>query len=305
MKIQRGWLAGPVRLAAISAIVAGLAAQAAPVVGGLAAPVIACSPATPAAAVGAAPPAATPLADATAPAAFPAAGGEVTVFAAASLTEAFTTMGDDLEAAHPGLEITFNFAGSQALVTQMTGGAEADVFAPANLTQMAAAADAGLIAGEPVPFARNRLAVAAPASNPAGIDEAADLARDGVKLVLALPEVPAGRYAREAICAMGDAAFVEAVAANVVSEEEDVRDVLAKVQLGEADAGIVYVTDARAGGDQVLTVAMPAGADPVAVYPIAATAEGDRALAEAFIGYVLSAEGQATLAEFGFEPAGA
>lgn len=270
---------------------------------GYAAPGISCASATPQSTAAAESAAASPVAPGTA--GFPAEGGTLTVFAAASLTEAFTDIGDDLEATHPGLDITFNFGGSQTLVTQMTGGAQADVFASANMTQMTAARDAGLIAGDADVFARNHLVIVVPAANPAKIDNAADLAGDGVKLVLALPEVPAGKYAREAICGMGDAAFVDVVASNVVSEEEDVRDVLAKVELGEADAGIVYVTDAKAGGDTVIAIDLPAGAGPVATYPIAAVQGGDVALAEGFIGYVLGPEGQATLAGYGFEPTGA
>ncbi|MGI9255286.1 MAG: molybdate ABC transporter substrate-binding protein, partial [Thermomicrobiales bacterium] len=246
-----------------------------------AAPVITCappaSPAATAAAVAAASPAALDQVD------FPAEGGKLTVFAAASLTEAFQQIATDLTADNPALEITFNFAGSQALVTQMKEGARADVFASANGTQMNAAKDAGLIEGAAPVFVQNHLAVVVPAANPAKVDDATDLSASGLKLVLAQPEVPAGKYAREAICTMGDTAFVEAVAANVVSEEEDVRDVLAKVELGEADAGIVYETDALAGGDKVLSVAMPADADPVARYPVAAVKGGNEALAEAFI----------------------
>jgi molybdate transport system substrate-binding protein len=242
------------------------------------------------------------------PVAFPAAGGELTVFAAASLTDAFEAMQADLEAANPELTISYNFGGSQALVTQLTEGAQADVFASANNPQMDVAIEAGLVAGDPVTFVRNRLTVVTPAENPAGIASAADLGNEGLRLVLAQAEVPVGRYARESVCKMamdaetyGDG-FVERVAANVVSEEEDVRDVLTKVELGEADAGIVYVSDAAISGDQVQTFAIPDEVNVIATYPVAAMAEGDEALAGAFISYLLSAEGQATLSEFGFEP---
>ena len=166
---------------------------------------------------------------------FPEAGGNLTVFAAASLTDAFGQMKTDLEAAHPGLTITYNFAGSQALVTQLQEGAKADVFASANNAQMQAATDNGSISGEPETFVRNKLAVVVPADNPAGIDSPADLGQDGLRLVLAQAEVPVGKYARDSLCKMGqDTAtygddFVNHVAANIVSEEEDVRDVLAKV----------------------------------------------------------------------------
>jgi len=244
------------------------------------------------------------------PVAFPEGGGDLTVFAAASLTDAFEAIAADLEAANPGLAITFNFGGSQALVTQLAQGAAADVFASANPEQMEAAAANGSIAGEPVVFARNRLAIVVPAANPAAIADPADLADEGVKLVLASADVPAGRYAREAICAMGAdptayaEGFAERVVANVVSEEEDVRDVLTKVELGEADAGIVYVTDARIAGDAVIGVEIPAAVNSTAAYPVAAVAGGDEALAEAFIAHLLSPAGQGVLAGFGFEPAG-
>ncbi|HEV2107715.1 MAG TPA: molybdate ABC transporter substrate-binding protein [Thermomicrobiales bacterium] len=260
------------------------------------------SPATPVAT----PPGDAPVEDPT-HAPFPNEGGELTVFAAASLTDAFTEIKADLEADVPGLEITFNFGGSQALATQLAEGAEADVFAPADQARMQAAVEAGRIAGEPIPFASNRLAVVVPADNPAGIRTPADLAGEGVKLVLAQPEVPAGRYARQAICRMAEETaahgedFAGRVAANIVSQEEDVRGVLTRVQLGEADAGIVYVSDAVAAGDAVTTIEIPDNVNVVASYPTAEVAGGDHALAAAFIAYVLSPEGQATLGEYGFE----
>lgn len=239
--------------------------------------------------------------------AFPEGGGALTVFTAASLTDAFTQMATELEAAHPDLSFTFNFAGSQALATQLAEGAEADVFASANNTQMQVALDNGNIAGDPVTFVHNRLAIVTPADNPAGIDSPDDLGQPDLLLVLAQAEVPVGRYSREAVCLMGaDTAtygedFVERVAGNVVSEEEDVRDVLAKVQLGEADAGIVYVSDADFAGDDVQLIDIPDDVNIVATYPIAPVAGGDEALAAAFIAYLLSDEGQAILTDFGFE----
>ena len=261
-------------------------------------------------------PAATPT-GATMPAASPAASpapvpfppGDLTVFAAASLTDAFERMQADLETANPGLAITNNFAGSQALVTQLTAGAEADVFASASQTQMGAAVEAGLIAAEPVPFVQNRLAIVVPSDNPAGLTSPGDLDQDGVRLVLAQPEVPVGTYSRQAICQMGrdtgtyGEGFMEAVSANVVSEESDVRAVLTKVALGEADAGIVYVSDVTAdvAGD-VGIIEIPNAVNVVATYPIASVTGGDSALATAFIAYVLGPEGQATLADFGFDP---
>lgn len=238
---------------------------------------------------------------------FPEEGGDLTVFAAASLTDAFEDVKTDLESAHPGLAITYNFAGSQALVTQLSEGAAADVFASANNAQMTAAEENGSISGEPVTFVHNELAIVTPADNPAGIESAADLGDDGLRLVLAQAEVPVGRYSRESVCMMGgDTAFgddyANRVAANVVSEEEDVRDVLAKVQLGEADAGIVYVSDADIAGDDVTLIEIPAEFNVIATYPIATVTGGDAALGDAFVAYILGPEGQATLEEFGFTP---
>ncbi len=240
--------------------------------------------------------------------AFPEGGGDLTVFAAASLTDAFGEIKSDLEAEHPGLTITYNFGGSQALVTQLGEGAESDVFASANIAQMTVAQEKDLISGEPVNFVRNELVIVTPADNPAGIDSPDDLGTSGLRLVLAQAEVPVGRYSREAVCGMGqDTAmfgddFVNRVATNVVSEEEDVREVLAKVELGEADAGIVYVSDAFVSGDQVTRVEIPADFNIVATYPIATVTGGDAALGDAFISYALSDEGQATLSDFGFDP---
>jgi molybdate transport system substrate-binding protein len=249
-------------------------------------------------------PAASPFAPATpTPASFPAEGGKLTVFAAASLTDAFTKMSDDLKATHPNLDITFNFAGSQALVTQIAqGGARADVLALANPAQMKSAAEAGIPVDGAATFVANRLIVVVPADNPAGITSVADLAKDGVRLVLAGPDVPAGAYARQSLCkaAAAGGPSIDDFAANIVSEEDNVRSVLTKVQLGEADAGIVYVTDAMTAGDKVRTIEIPADQNVVASYPIAAIS--DNPLAASFVGYVFSPEGQATLASFGFDP---
>jgi ABC-type molybdate transport system substrate-binding protein len=160
------------------------------------------APASPAAAASESSPAVTPTTASTA-VTFPPGGGDLTVFAAASLTDAFEEIAAELESANPGLAVTFNFGGSPTLVTQLEQGADADVFASANLAQMDAAEENGSIAGEPVVFVRNRLAIVVPAANPAAIDDAADLADDGVKLILANADVPVGRYARESLCLMG------------------------------------------------------------------------------------------------------
>ncbi len=267
---------------------------------------IECPDPTPAAAATVA---AGPEADA-APAVFPAEGVDLTVFAAASLTATFEEIKTDLEAANPDLAITYNFAGSQALVTQLTEGAEADVFASASRAQMTNAVEAGVIEGEPEVFTRNRLTIVVPADNPAGIESAADLDNADIDLVLAAPEVPVGQYAREAACKMaadtatyGDG-FLEGFAANIVSNEDNVKAVLTKVQLGEAEAGIVYTTDVTDDvAAAVIQIEIPADVNVVANYPIAPVTDGDTALAAAFISYVLGPDGQATLADFGFEPA--
>ncbi|MDQ3525513.1 MAG: molybdate ABC transporter substrate-binding protein [Chloroflexota bacterium] len=255
---------------------------------------------------GPATPAATPATASAPDAVFPESG-ELTVFAAASLTNAFTQIGDEIMAANPDIVIIFNFAGSQTLVTQLTQGAPADVFAAANDIQMQEAIDGGVIAGEPQTFAHNRLAIVVPADNPANISGPADLAQDDLRLVLALPEVPVGLYSRRAICAMGEdtstygEGFVEQVEANIVSQEEDVRVVLTKVQLGEADAGMVYVSDITADvSDDVEIIKMPEAVNVIATYPIAPVEGGDAPLAEAFIAYVRGPEGQSTLEDHGF-----
>jgi molybdate transport system substrate-binding protein len=250
------------------------------------------------------PPEVTPVpAGEVAPVPFPAGEHTLTVFAAASLVDAFARIEADLEAANPSLDIVIETAGSQTLVTQLTEGAQADVFASASVNSMIVAEAAGVIAGEPVPFAGNRLVIVTPADNPAGIDALADLAQDELLLVIAGEDVPAGQYTRRALCATGDAGFVTAVGENVVSEEEDVRGVLAKVQIGEADAGIVYASDATAAslnGAGLQVIEFPAGIDTTALYPIAPVSGGDTELATAFISYLTGEEGQQTLAEFGF-----
>ena len=230
------------------------------------------------------------------------------VFAAASLTEAFEAIGARLEEANPGLSVEYSFAGSQALVAQLNEGAKADVFASASVGQMTAAQEAG-VAGEANVFTQNRLAIVVPADNPGGVMSAADLAKDELKLVLAQAEVPVGQYAREAICKMQQESatygedFARRVAANVVSEENNVRAVLSKVQLGEADAGIVYTTDITmdVAGDVGL-IEIPVAVNVIAHYPVAPVTGGNAELAAAFIGYVLRREGQAALMEAGFEP---
>jgi molybdate transport system substrate-binding protein len=228
------------------------------------------------------------------------------VFAAASLTEAFTEMGAAFEAAHPGVTVVFNFAGSAQLAQQIVEGAPADVFASANQAQIDAAAGKRAAPAAPI-FAANRLVVIFPAGNPAGIAALVDLAKPGLRVVLAAAEVPAGQYALEFLDkAARDAAFPPTFAAdvlaNVVSYEQNVRSVLAKVALGEADAGIVYASDVTG---QVARLDIPDGLNVIARYPIAWFADSPKAdLAAEFAAYVLSDEGQAALAKYNFTPAG-
>ncbi len=226
------------------------------------------------------------------------------VFAAASLTDAFSEMGRNFEAAHPGVTVTFNFAGSQTLRTQIEQGAPADVFASANSTEMnALVADQKVQAGTPKIFLTNRLVVILPAKNPAGISSLDDLARPGLKLVLAAESVPAGNYARQVLenlnASLG-ADYKDQVLANVVSNEDDVRQVVAKVELGEADAGMVYVSDAVAASG-LQRIEIPAGVNVIADYPIASISGSINSdLATGFVDYVLSSTGQAILTKWGF-----
>jgi molybdate transport system substrate-binding protein len=230
----------------------------------------------------------------------------LTVFAAASLTDAFTEMGRNFEASHPGVTVTFNFAGSQALRTQIEQGAPADVFASASGKEMDALVSGKFIAEQTSKiFLTNQLVVILPANNPAGLQTLEDLANPGIKLVLAAEEVPVGKYARQALEQMNasfGSDFKDNVLANVVSNEDNVKQVVAKVQLGEADAGIVYTSDAVAATD-LKTIEIPAGLNVIARYPIAAlTASANGGLAAEFMAYVLSAEGQTILKKWGFGP---
>ncbi|MBW3603942.1 MAG: molybdate ABC transporter substrate-binding protein [Actinobacteria bacterium] len=220
--------------------------------------------------------------------------GDVLVFAAASLTDAFTEIGEIVERQHPQVTVTFNFAGSQQLATQIIEGARADVFASADQAQMATVVDAGAVAGIPVVFARNQLAIAVEAGNPASVSSLRDLQRDDVTVVLAAEQVPAGRYTREALDRAG-------VTLAPVSLETDVRAVLTKVALGEVDTGIVYTSDLAAAGDRVDGVAIPDEHNVTATYPIAtlATAENP-AGAQTFIDAVRSDSGRTVLKRAGF-----
>lgn len=297
-------------IVAILVAVASIATGASP--GKAAQAQLACDPATPASATSATP-VSVPAKASPSPSivvAFPNEGGPLTVFAAASLTDAFATIEETLESQNEALDIIVETGSSQALVTQLQEGAEADVLATANASTMFEAVESDLIDGEPVTFTENRLVIVTPADNPASIDDISDLTGSDLRLVVAEGSVPAGRYAREAICAWatsGDAPTdaIAAIDKNVVSEEEDVRNVRAKVQLGEADAGIVYASDATASelaGTPLNVVEFPDGVPTSATYPIAGTASGNQELAEPFIAYLLSPDGQAVLTDYGFSP---
>jgi molybdate transport system substrate-binding protein len=228
------------------------------------------------------------------------------VFAASSLTDAFTEIGENFEAANSAVTITFNFAGSQSLRTQIEEGAPADVFASASIKEMeAAVAGKFIVEGAPQIFLHNKLVVILPADNPANLENLEDLANAGIKIVVAAEEVPVGNYARQSLDLMNSSFgvdFKDRVLTNVVSNEDNVRQVISKVQLGEADAGIAYVSDIAALAD-LKTIEIPAELNVIAQYPVAPLVDSENAaLARAFVAYVLSAEGQAVLQKWGFAP---
>jgi molybdate transport system substrate-binding protein len=232
----------------------------------------------------------------------------LTVYAAASLTGAFGDIGKAFQAANPGVTVKFSFAGSQVLVTQIEQGAPADVFASADHKNMDAAVTANLAASGYKDFATNLLTVILPPKNPANIQTLQDLAKPGLKLIFEDPSVPAGNYTRQILTNISKdptygADFSTKVLANVVSNETDVKQVVAKVDQGEGDAGIVYVTDALAAPD-LKTISIPANYNVIAHYPIAALEKSSNPnLAAAFVAYILSADGQAIMKKWGFSPA--
>lgn len=219
---------------------------------------------------------------------------QLTVFAAASLKKTFTELGARFEKDHPGTKVTFNFAGSSDLVTQLTQGAPADVFASADTANMTKAVDAGAIAGTPVDFATNTLTIVTPFGNPKKITSFADLARPGTQVVVCAPQVPCGSATEKVEKATG-------VTLTPVSEESAVTDVLGKVTSGQADAGLVYVTDAASAADDVTAVLFPESADAVNTYPIAAVAKaGNPGAAQQFIDLVAGEAGREVLTAAGF-----
>jgi molybdate transport system substrate-binding protein len=235
----------------------------------------------------------------------------LTVLAAASLTESFTEIGKAFEAQHAGVTVSFNFAGSQALAEQLGQGAEADVFASASKKYMTAAIDAQRVnADDAQTFATNRLVVIFPKDNPAGIAELKDLSKSGLKIVLGDKTVPVGQYSLDFLDkASADAnygsTFKDDVLANVVSYEDNVKAVVTKVSLGEADAGICYLTDITTdAAEKVSTLDIPDDLNTIATYPIAPISDSKNPeMAKAFVDYVLSADGQAVLAKYNFTPA--
>ena len=222
-----------------------------------------------------------------------AVSGTITVFAASSLTAAYTAIGRDFEKAHPGSMIKLSFGGSSTLVAQIQQGAIGDIFASADQPNMQKAVDAGLVAESPSIFAHNRLEIVVGAGNPKHITGLSNLAQSGLIVVLCAPAVPCGRYAAQALQKAG-------MTVKPASQETDVKAVVSKVALGEADAGIVYVTDVKAAGSGVQGVEIPLSLNVVADYPVAILKDSQNApLAKAFVSYLLGA-GQPTLARYGF-----
>jgi molybdate transport system substrate-binding protein len=220
--------------------------------------------------------------------------GTITVFAAASLTESFTKLGKQFEAAHPGDTVKFSFGPSSGLETQITSGAPADVFASASPTNMQDLVSAG-DASNPQNFAKNTMEVAVPPNNPGKITSVNDLAKSSVKVALCQPQVPCGVVAAEVFKNAG-------ITVNPVTLEPDVKSVLTKVELGDVDAGMVYVTDVMAAGTKVTGVTIPASDNASTLYPIATISSSKHmSIAQAFVAYVLSPAGQKVLTAAGFE----
>jgi len=237
------------------------------------------------------------------------APGSVTVFAAASLTESFRELGRVFEQQHPGTTVQFSFAGSQQLALQLEQGAPADVFASADHRWMDHVKDKGLVEGETPVFARNRLVVIVPRTNPARIGRLEDLMRRGTKVVLAAEQVPVGQYSRDVLRKLAASPsfppdYDRRVLANVVSQEENVKSVVSKVQLGEADAGMVYRSDVtQAVARYVTDLEIPEASNVIAEYPIAVLKSARNAeSARQFVDLVRSGEGQRVLQAHRFIP---
>jgi molybdate transport system substrate-binding protein len=228
------------------------------------------------------------------PSAAPKLSGTLTVLAAASLTGAFNKIGDDLHAKNPDLTVKFSFAGTPTLVTQIQQGAPADVFASADQKNMTTVVSGGFNAGTPQVFAHNQLEIAVASGNPRHITSVNDLTNSAIKVDECAPAVPCGSYATTVFGKAG-------ITVTPVSQEQDVKSVLSKVSLGEADAGIVYVTDVQAAGSAVTGVQIPDNVNVTADYPIVELkSEQDASAAKAFVDYVLGSQGKKVLASFGF-----
>jgi len=257
----------------------------------------------------ASPTAAPSAASTTAPTEGPstAAGGEIQVYAAASLKNVLAKVEDVYEAANPGTTLTISTDSSAALETKIEQGAPADVFLSADVTNPQQLVDAGLTSGEVSPFAGNLLTVIVPKGNPAGLQTPKDLAKAGVKVVAAGDKVPITKYAAQLVENLAKEAgypadFVDRYNANVVSKEENVSGIVTKVGLGEGDAGIVYVTDAK-GSDKVDAVGVPGAANVPATYGgVVVKASPNQDASLAFLQWLAGPEGQNVLAAFGFLP---
>jgi molybdate transport system substrate-binding protein len=229
----------------------------------------------------------------------------LTVLGAASLTKVFPIIGDQFSAANPGVAFRFTFAGTDALAAQIEQGAPADVFAGASTKYGDQLSGESLI-DSPTPFCTNTLVLIVPSNNPAGITTLQDLTKSGIKLVIGAETVPIGAYTRTVLTNLNatyGASYSDDVLKNVVSEEDSVTSIVAKVQLGEADAGFVYVTDALAAGSKVNSIDIPASGQATATYPIAVVkATKDASLSQKFVDYVLSPPAQAELKKAGFGP---
>ena len=224
----------------------------------------------------------------------PSGSKTLTVYAAASLTSSFEEIGKQFEADHEGVKVRFSFGGSSDLVAQLQQGAPADVFASADTDNMEKATADDLVEGDPVDFATNTLEIAVPPDNPAGVASLEDLAKPGTKVVVCAAEVPCGAATQKVEKASG-------VEIRPASEEQSVTDVLNKVTTGEADAGLVYVTDVQAAGDKVKGITFPESSSAVNTYPIGALAESEnKELAQEFVDLVTGDTGQQILADAGF-----
>jgi molybdate transport system substrate-binding protein len=220
--------------------------------------------------------------------------GTLTVFAAASLTDVFGALGDQLMADNPDLHVQFNFAGSSALATQLTQGAPADVFASANETQMKVVTDAGLQGAAPTVFTENVLEIAVPKGNPGKVTGLADFAKPDLTLAVCAPDVPCGAAATKVFLAAGITAVPD-------TQEEDVRAALTKVQLGEVDAALVYASDVQSAGPDVEGIPFPAAEKAINEYPVCTLAAAPNPdAAKAFVDLVLSDAGQKALEDAGF-----